>query len=63
MLINNINYVASYTILHNSMHILNKKLPRLSVIEEVSFISQKTKCNTCWLLQTIEKYINPVFYI
>ena len=52
-LIGNVNYVASYALLHNDTHVLGRRLSSSSIVKKVNFISQKAKCNISWYLKTM----------
>ena len=61
-MIDDVNDVASYTVLHDSADVLHKGLSGLSVIESVSFIREKTKGHACRYLKTTEEDIHPAFH-
>ena len=62
-LIGNINDIAPYTVLHNSMNVLRRGLTSLNVVEEVCFIGEETKSNACSSFEIMRESINPALHI
>lgn len=61
-LIGNVDGITSYTVLHNSMHVLRKGPLVLNVIESVGLISEEVKGYACRYLKIMGKSINPAFH-
>ena len=61
-LVGDVDNIASYTILHNSMNLLRRGPLGSSVVNEVCFIGEEAKGHACRYFKTMEESINPAFY-
>lgn len=61
-LIDDVNDVASYTVLHNSTHVLRRGPLVLSVVEGIGLIGKKAKSYARRYFKTMGKNINQAFH-
>lgn len=61
-LVNNVNNIASYTVLYNSANILCRGPSGSSVIKRVRLICEETKGHACRYLKTMKESINLAFH-
>ena len=61
-MIGDVDDVASYTVLHDSTHVLRRGPSGLSIVESVGFIGEEAKGYARRHLKTMEQSINPALH-